>query len=69
MSYDYERKTDASRALYKARIESVCRKNDIALSPPAMLKLLDTLPKIRGDSITYPDLWALVRLTNRGLLD
>ena len=59
-----------NRTYNRERIERICIRNKMrALSPPRMLKVLDLLDRINGDPINYPDLWTLVRLVHRGLLD
>ena len=59
-----------SKSNNKARIVRICAKYHMsALSPPRILKLLDLLENVRGDSINHLDLWTLVRLVHRGLLD
>lgn len=39
------------------------------LSRDRLNRLVDALTKVDGDSITFPDLYVLYRLTERGLLD
>ena len=39
------------------------------LSRDRLNKLVDTLAKVSGDPVTFPDIYVLYRLTERGILD
>lgn len=58
------------RIIHQRRVRDLVKQHNLpTVGRARQHKLMDLVVKLRGDSITDPDLLVMVRLTLRGMLD